>query len=129
VLRDGTALLVDGMVGKLFSQQTQLQNRSVIEATRHVIAAAPRGGVAAALRGMARRVDATAWLPEIKLPTLVLCGQQDVISPPSEMQAIADAIANSTFAVIPAAGHMAPLECPIHVNKIVREFLGAVRRA
>jgi pimeloyl-ACP methyl ester carboxylesterase len=117
------------MIPKLFSQRTQLQNRSLIRDTTEVIKAAPPVGVVAALRGMAERVDVTPWLPEIDLPTLVLCGQQDAISGVAEMQGIADALPRAEFAVIPACGHMAPLEDPIHVNKTIREFLGAPRRA
>ena len=129
VLEHGPGILVDGMIPKLFSQRTRLQNRSVVTATAQVIESAQREGVAAALRGMAQRVDATPWLSEIQLPTLVLCGQQDAISGVAEMQGIADAIPQSQFAVIPACGHMAPLEGPIHTNKSIREFLGVARRA
>ena len=129
VLREGTAMLVDSMIPKLFSQRTRLQNRSIVTDTAQVIESAQRQGVAAALRGMAQREDATPWLSEIDLPTLVLCGQQDEISRVAEMQGIADAIAGADFAVIPACGHMAPLEGPVHVNKTIREFLGAPRRS
>jgi pimeloyl-ACP methyl ester carboxylesterase len=129
VMQEGPEVLIGAMIPKLFSQQTQLQNRSLVEATQRVIGASSSEGLAAALRGMARRVDATPWLGEIELPTLVLCGQQDAISTVAEMQGIADKIADSQFAVIPACGHMAPLESPIHVNKMIREFLGVPRRA
>lgn len=125
----GPAVLIDAMIPKLFSQRTRLQNRSVIDATARVIESAPREGVAAALRGMAQRVDATPWLADIDIPTLVLCGQQDAISGVAEMQGIAEAIRGAQFAVIPACGHMAPLEGPIHTNKAIREFLAAPRRS
>ncbi len=129
VLREGPGVLVESMIPKLFSQRTRRQNRTVVAATTRVIESAPREGVAAALRGMAQRVDATPWLGEISVSTLVLCGQQDAISGVAEMQAIADSIPGSEFAVIPACGHMAPLEGPIHVNKTLRGFLGAPRRS
>jgi pimeloyl-ACP methyl ester carboxylesterase len=129
VLQEGTAFLAETMIPKLFSERTRLQNRSIVAATRRSIEMAPRTGVAAALCGMAERADATPWLPDIQIPTLVLCGQQDAISPVAEMQAIADAIPGAEFAVIPACGHMAPLEGPIHVNKAIRGFLGAPRRS
>jgi pimeloyl-ACP methyl ester carboxylesterase len=78
---------------------------------------------------MAERADATPWLSDINVPTLVLCGQQDAIVGVAEMQAIAEAIPRAEFAVIPACGHMAPLEGPIHVNQALRSFLGAPRRS
>ena len=80
-------------------------------------------GVAAALHGMAQRLDATPWLPEIRVPTLVVCGQEDAITSVAEMESMARAIPRAEFVVIPASGHMAPLEDPIHVNKAIRGFL------
>ena len=41
----------------------------------------------------------------------------------AEMEQIAEAIPRSDFVVIPACGHMAPLEDPVHVNKAIRGFL------
>ncbi len=129
VLREGSGILVDGMIPKLFSERTRKQNRSIVDATAQLIDSAPPQGVAAALRGMAQRTDATPWLGEIAVATLVLCGQQDAITSVADMQAMADAIPGAEFAVIPACGHMAPLESPVHVNKVLRGFLGAPRRS
>ncbi len=125
VLAEGTSLLVDTMIPKLFSDHSRRQNRAVVTACEQVIRAARPVGVAAALRGMAQRADATPWLPEIRVPTLVVCGQEDVITSVPEMEALAQAIPQAEFAVIPACGHMAPLEDPIHVNKAIRGFLSA----
>ncbi len=57
VLQEGTALLVESMIPKLFSERTRQQNPSTVMATAKVIAAAQPVGVAAALRGMAQRVE------------------------------------------------------------------------
>ena len=93
-----------------------------------VMRAARPAGVAAALRGMAQRVDATPWLSEIRVPTLVVCGQEDAIAPVAEMERIARAIPQAEFVVIPASGHMAPLEDPLHVNKAIRGFSARPQR-
>jgi 3-oxoadipate enol-lactonase len=123
VRAEGSAILLDTMVPKLFSERTRRQNRAVITATHQVMRAARPAGVAAALRGMAQRVDATPWLPAIQVPTLVVCGQEDAITTVPEMENIARAIPRAALAVIPACGHLAPLEDPIHVNKAIRGFL------
>ena len=125
VLAEGTSTLIETMIPKLFSDHTRRQNPAVVAATRKVMEAARPVGVAAALRGMAQRVDATAWLSEIHVPTLVICGQEDVIAPVAEMEHIARAIPQAEWVVIPASGHMAPLEDPLHVNKAIRGFLQA----
>lgn len=129
VLREGPEVLVENMIPKLFTPRSQVEMRHVIATTSQIIQSSRPEGLAAALRGMARRRDATPWLPEIKIPSLVLCGQQDVISSVVEMQSIADAIPNASFVVIPACGHMAPLESPTQTNKAIREFLATPHQA
>jgi pimeloyl-ACP methyl ester carboxylesterase len=72
---------------------------------------------------MAERADATAWLGEIEVPTLVIVGEHDVISTAQEMRTIADAMPNAQFIAVPLAGHMAPMENPDVVNAALAEFL------
>lgn len=110
VLTEGTAVLADAMLDRLFSPHTLQHRPEIVEATRRTILATPPVGAAAALRGMAQRPDVTRWLGEIRVPTLVVCGQHDVISPPEEMRAIAREIPGSRFVEVPLVGHMAPLE-------------------
>jgi pimeloyl-ACP methyl ester carboxylesterase len=62
-------------------------------------------------------------LPQIRVPTLLIVGEHDVISTPTEMQGIAAAISGAKCVVVPNAGHMAPLEQPAAVNAAMREFL------
>ena len=79
--------------------------------------------IAAAQRGMAQRPDVSNELPKIDVPTLVLCGEHDAISPADEMRDIASAMPNASFVQIDGAGHMAPLEDPAAVNGAIVEFL------
>jgi pimeloyl-ACP methyl ester carboxylesterase len=84
--------------------------------------------IAAAQRGLAARPDMTGFLPQIKVPTLVIVGDQDVISPPAEMQAIAAAIPNASFVVIPNSGHMTTMENPEAVNVALTRFIQGIGR-
>jgi pimeloyl-ACP methyl ester carboxylesterase len=72
---------------------------------------------------MAARPDVTAMLPSILVPTLVLVGAVDAISPPAEMRAIAEAIPRAQFVEIPDAGHMTTMENPAAVNEALIAFL------
>lgn len=80
-------------------------------------------GVKGALIAIMSRTDTTLFLPKIKLPTLVLCGSFDRLTPPTIMRSLAERIPNSEFAVIPRAGHMTPLENPKSVNDLITGFL------
>jgi pimeloyl-ACP methyl ester carboxylesterase len=126
VLSGGMQELVGNMLPKLFSQATLAEQPNLVKATEQEMLAASKKGTAAALRGMAERPDVTEWLPQIDVPTLVICGSEDKIAPPEEMRGIASAIPNAQYAEISAAGHMAPLEQSEVVNEVIAEFLAGV---
>lgn len=126
VLRDGSAVLIDAMLERLVAPQTPSERPAVVEALREMILTTPPEGAAAALRGMALRVDASGWLPQIDLPALFLVGQHDAISPPAEMRAMAQATPGAQFVEIAEAGHLAPLESPEACNAAMLEFLGSL---
>ena len=83
----------------------------------------PARAVAGALRGMAARPDRTAELAQIAVPTLVLVGADDAITPPDGAQKMAEAIPDAQIVVIPDAGHLAPLENPQATNEAILHFL------
>jgi pimeloyl-ACP methyl ester carboxylesterase len=119
----GTQALAELMMGKLFAPDTVRERGDDVEAMRQVILSCPPQGAAAALRGMAERPDATALLRSISVPTEVIVGEHDAISPPDEMRGIADAIPQARFVEIAGAGHMSPLEKPDEVNAVIRALL------
>ena len=80
-------------------------------------------GVKGCVLAMACRTDTTNNLKNINLPTLVICGSEDKLSPPAVMQVMADEIPNANFILVEEAGHMTPIEKPEAVNKAIREFL------
>ena len=80
-------------------------------------------GVKGCLLAMACRTDTTSYLSKIKIPTLVVCGSEDKLTPPSVMKLMADQIPNSKFITVEGAGHMIPIENPQLVNKSIKDFL------
>jgi pimeloyl-ACP methyl ester carboxylesterase len=123
VLGGGPAFLAEAMLPRLLAPETLAGRADIVAELRRTIESADPEGVAAASRGMAERADATPWLGEIKLPTLVVVGRHDAISTVEEMGQIAAAIGGARLAEIPAAGHMSPLENPAAVNAALEEFL------
>jgi len=81
-------------------------------------------GIAGALAAMRDRPDSTAMLGALDgLPTLVLVGEQDEMTPPAGHEALAAAIPGAKLAVIPGAGHLPPLETPEAVTHVLAAFL------
>lgn len=67
--------------------------------------------------------DTRDLLSRITIPTLVIVGEKDIITPPSESQLLRDGIPNSTLVVIKNAGHFSMLEQPVEFNRTLRAFL------
>jgi 3-oxoadipate enol-lactonase len=84
-------------------------------------------GAAAAQRGMARRADFTAELGKIAVPTLVIVGEDDALTPPAHAEALARAIPGAKLVKIPKAGHIANLEDPAAFNIALLDFLAAAK--
>jgi pimeloyl-ACP methyl ester carboxylesterase len=122
----GSGRVAEMMGPKLCAPATFEKMPGVVAAVRKVVERTSPAGIAAAQRGMAARPDMSGLLPSIKLPTLVLVGEHDAISPPAEMKAIADAVFNSEFVMIPGAGHMTTMENPQAVNTALANFLNRI---
>ena len=121
--RDGTTFLAESMLPRLFGENLAKNQPPYVEETVAVILRTDPRGCAAAQRGMAERMDYRTRLESIDLPTLVLCGERDAISPPKEMREIAASIPNAKYAEIPGASHMTALEKPELVNAELKTFL------
>jgi 3-oxoadipate enol-lactonase len=80
-------------------------------------------GVKGSLLAMLSRTDTTGFLKEIKIPTLVICGELDSFSTPEQMKATADKIPGAKFNVIPEAGHISPVENAKDFNAALSKFL------
>jgi len=83
-------------------------------------------GMVGALRAMRDRSDSTPVLASIRVPTLVLVGSEDQPSPPSVAEAMSRAIPRARLSVIPAAGHLSPLEQPLAASRALTDFLATV---
>ncbi len=123
VLAEGATVAAEALIPKLFAPATYQQQPQVVEETRQVILRTKPEGIAAALRGMAERPDVTAQLSKIDVPALLIGGEHDGISPPSEMRQIAAQMPRAKFVEIAGAGHMSPLEQPEAVNAAITDFL------
>ena len=123
VLAEGASAAVEAFLPKLLGETTQRERLALVASVRERILGTPPQGIASALHGLAARADSRETLPTIAVPTLVLVGAEDVLTPPSEATTMAAAIPRARLDVIPAAGHLANLENPGAVNAALRAFL------
>jgi pimeloyl-ACP methyl ester carboxylesterase len=98
----------------------------VVAAVRRVVEGTSPAAIAAAQRGMAARPDMNNFLRKIGVPTMIVVGAEDVISPPAEMRSMAAAIPGAEFVEISDAGHMTTMENPQAVNEALVRFLDSL---
>jgi pimeloyl-ACP methyl ester carboxylesterase len=82
--------------------------------------------IAQVQRGMAERPDSVETLKMIDVPTLVLTGEEDTLTPLADAELIRQNIRGSNLRVIPRAGHYAMFEQPQHASQLLRHFLDSL---
>lgn len=105
----GVGALVDALLPRLCADQT---GEPVREQIRRIAADQAAPGVIAALVAMRDRPDATPWLGGISVPTLVVVGSHDALTPPDEARAMAERMPDARVIEIPGAGHLPCFEQP-----------------
>ncbi len=113
---------LSGLVGK----STREHNPDLYDAVHGMMLGASVEGIVGALGAMSQRPDSTGLLAGINVPTLVVCGDEDAITPIKGMRAMADAIAPARFEAITGAGHLSSVERPAAFNHVVSEFLATL---
>lgn len=124
--RDGGApFIADQMLPRLLAPSAPDPLR---ETVRGMMAAAPVPGLLGALAAMRDRPDSTGMLPTLgELPTLVVVGAEDALTPPVDARALAKPIPGARLVEISGAGHLSPLEQPEAFNRHLQEFLDRVQ--
>jgi len=123
IRRDGPGFLADEMLPRLVGPDTARTRPDVVRQVRAMVTGQPTSGLIGALAAMRDRPDSRPMLGGITIPTLVVHGSDDQLIPLAEARAMADAIPNAHFAVIPAAGHLTPVEQAVNTGRVIREFL------
>jgi pimeloyl-ACP methyl ester carboxylesterase len=69
------------------------------------------------------RTSVLNQMSQIELPTLIIVGAEDTVTPPVKAHRMAEAIPKSQLEVVPASGHMSSLEQPEYINRLLTAFL------
>lgn len=126
IRRDGPGFLADDMLPRLLAPASLATMPDVVREVRAMVGGHPAAGLVGAIEAMRDRRSAAPLLPAIAVPTLVVHGSDDHLIPLAEARAMAGAIPGAQFAVIPGAGHLAPMEQPVNSGRVIREFLDAL---
>jgi pimeloyl-ACP methyl ester carboxylesterase len=115
------------MMPRMVSPQTLAGRPDVVAEVRALASAQPPAAIVAALKALRDRPDAGPGLGAITVPTLVVVGRDDVLTPPAQAEKLAAGIKGAQRVVLDGAGHLANLEQPAAFNAAVQAFLGGLR--
>lgn len=120
----GVGAIAEQMLPAMLAAPTLKDAPATRERIRAIMADTPAAGILGALGAMKDRPDSTPLLPTLTgIPTLVVVGADDRITPPPVARGMADTIPGARLAIVPGAGHLPPVEQPEVTTNILREFL------
>jgi 3-oxoadipate enol-lactonase len=122
-LQEGMAPIADAMLPKLVGPLTVAKRPDVVARVREMILKTDPTGAAAAQRGMAQRPDQTDLLSHINVPTLIIVGENDQLTPLAESEKMHRLIDGSRLEIIEGAGHVSNLEQAEAFNRVLADFL------
>jgi 3-oxoadipate enol-lactonase len=125
VKTQGPSAVADQMMPKLLGPTTRASRPHVEPAVRRLIVANTVRGIDDAIQAMVDRQDSTALLDRISVPTLVVVGEEDTLTPVSDSESIHEAIDRSHLVVLAEAGHLSNLEVPEEFSRVLEDFLAS----
>ena len=123
----GSAALFESMLPKVLSEQTHATKPEVVDRLKSIAAKQPAASVVAALAALRDRPDANPGLKAVAVPTLVLVGEYDAVTPPLAAANLSAQIRRSTLVHIPGAGHLSNVENPDAFNAAVGGFIAGLK--
>ena len=127
VEKQGPASFIDSMIFKLLGDTTRTTRPDLVERARKTMMEMSVAGIAAVQRGMATRPDSVADLKTINVPTLVMVGSEDTLTPLSEAEFMQRQIAGSHLQLISRAGHYSVFEQHEAAGRAIRRFLDGLK--
>jgi 3-oxoadipate enol-lactonase len=122
----GSGGIADQMMPGMLGKTTRERNPSLGDSVHAMLESAPIAGSIGALQAMLDRPDSTPTLGTITVPTLIVVGDEDVLTPVAESEVMHAGIRGSHLEVIAGAGHLANIERPAAVNHVLGEFLASL---
>lgn len=122
VAEQGVETVVEGSVDRWFTTPFRKSNSILIDGVRQMIRTTTKDGYVGAA-SVVMNMDGVEDLARIATPTLVVVGEEDVSTPPSESELLCERIAGASMTVVTGAAHLPNMEQPSKFNELLDEFL------
>lgn len=125
----GAAEFSEGFVKSVFHKDSLESKKEVVERVRNVVFSNSQRIITMGLTALAGRMETCSILSGVTIPTLILCGREDEVTPLEQSESMYAAIKGSRFHVIEHAGHVSNLEQPEEFNQHLLHFLTVLDEA
>lgn len=122
----GSSAVANMQIAGMMGKTTRDKRPDIYDAIHRMMAQAPVAGIIGALEAMIDRPDSTSTLATVDVPTLIIAGDEDVITPPKESRIMQALIPGSRIEILQQAGHLSNVERPAAFNTVVSEFVGSL---
>ena len=122
----GSPAIAAAMLPKMLAPQSQQNRPQLVQQVKAIMEACPPQTIEYALAAMRDREDYRDCCPSVALPTLIIVGDADAITPPAVAEAMNKSIPHSKLTIIKGAGHLSTMEQPEQINQAMRQFLSSM---
>lgn len=122
----GSTGVANAQIAGLVGKTTRDKRPDIYDAMHRMIAQEPVDGVIGGLHALLVRPDSTPTCATIDVPTLVIVGDEDAITPAKEAKKLEGSIRGARLEILKGAGHLSNVERPAAFNTVVREFLASL---
>jgi pimeloyl-ACP methyl ester carboxylesterase len=119
----GVSNFNEGFIKNVFHEDSITNKPELVEQLRSVVFSNSKHIICQGLIALAERSETCSILDKITIPTLIICGKEDAITPLDESKFMNKNINGSVLHIINSAGHVSNLEEPAKFNKLLRNFL------
>ena len=123
---NGTLNFNEAFIKKVFCKNSFTNKQEIVTQLRSVVMANPEQIIINGLKALAERSETCSTLSEINIPTLIICGREDEVTPLEQSEFLHTSIKASALHIIDDAGHVSNIEQPEEFNNEISKFLLAV---
>lgn len=123
IWESGIEKFADNNVKNFFAPESFINKKDVIAEVREIMIGTTEKSVIKTLLALSKRKETCTSLSKIKVPVLILVGEEDKITPPKTARFMHEKINGSVISVIENAGHLSNLENPDQFNAQLLKFL------
>lgn len=125
---NGTEEYVEKFISNVFHPYTLQNEKGIVENLRSVLLSNSKEIITHGLAALAERSETCSTLGDIQIPTLIICGEEDKVTPLAQSQFMHDHIEGSILRIIEKAGHVSNLEKPNDFNRHLLDFLNTFNK-